>query len=153
MKPCRCAGFTLIELILFIVVFSGALAGILSVAGEASRRFVDIKVNGEATQAAQRVIERLLALRRDPAIGFARIPPYPRAACSAFQLRDPVTLLPLPAYPLAGLTASFQCDLSLEVYTVSPCALAGVVCIKAVVTLSQGTTRLAELTLVMSSLQ
>jgi type II secretory pathway pseudopilin PulG len=153
MKPVRSQGFTLFELILFIVVFSGALVGILSAAGDVARRFGENRVSAEATQAAQRVIETLLALRRDPEIGYAKIPLYPRAACDRFQLRDPVTALPLPAYPLAGLTAALQCELSVETYGLSPCGSAGVVCIKAVVTLAQGSTSLAELTLVMASLQ
>ena len=153
MKAARSRGFTLFELILFILVFAGALVGILSAAGDAARRFGENRVNSEATLLAQRVMETLLALRRDPGTGYAKIPLYPRAACAGFRLRDPVTNLYLAAYPLAGLTADFQCDLSVESYTASPCAAAGVVCIKAVVTLGQGTTRLAELTLVMASLQ
>lgn len=153
MKPLRSKGFTLFELILLIVVFSGALGGLLATGAAVGRRLGENQLAAQATQAAQRVIETLLALRRDPEIGYAKIPLYPRAACEGFQLRDPVTSLPLPAYPLVGMAGPLQCVLSVEAYAISPCATAGVKCLKAVVTLARGTTPLAEFTLVMASAQ
>ncbi len=67
-------GFTLVELVVLIVVFSGSLVALLSVSREAARRIADVDASARAMQYAQERVEMVLADRRNPNRGYAYVP-------------------------------------------------------------------------------
>lgn len=66
-------GFTLVELVVLIVVFSGSLVALLSVSREAARRIADVDASARAMQYAQERVEMVLADRRNPNRGYAYV--------------------------------------------------------------------------------
>ncbi len=85
------AGFTLIEMLVLIVVFSGSLVALLSVSREAAQRIAGVDASARAMQYAQEKIETVLADRRNPARGYASVP-LQNSSCS--------TLTASCAYPI-----------------------------------------------------
>ncbi len=89
-------GFTLVELVVLIVVFSGSLVALLSVSREAARRIADVDASARAMQYAQERVEMVLADRRNPNRGYAYVP-LQAASCStlsascAYPLENPIT--------------------------------------------------------------
>ena len=146
MMRARPAGVILIDLIILIVVFAGSLLAILAASGEAAKRLGENQASTAATLSAQRVIETVLALRRDPLVGYDKIPASYSGACSGFQIAGAST-----GSPLAGLTGTLACDLTISAYAVSPCGSAGVDCRKVTVAVRQNTDKLAELTVLLAS--
>ena len=140
----RSAGVILIDLIILIVVFAGSLIAILAASGDAAKRLGENQASTAAALSAQRVIEAVLALRRDPLVGYAKIPSY-SGACSGFRLSGAST-----GSPLGGLTGTLACDLTISAYAVSPCGSAGVDCRKVTVAVRQNTDKLAELTVLLA---
>ena len=69
-----CHGFTLVELLVLIVVFSGSLVALLSVSRESARRIADVDASARAMQLAQERIETVIADRRNPNRGYAYLP-------------------------------------------------------------------------------
>lgn len=67
-------GFTLIEMLVLIVVFSGSLVALLSVSRESARRIAEVDASARAMQYAQERIETVLADRRNPNRGYAAVP-------------------------------------------------------------------------------
>lgn len=67
-------GFTLMEILVLIVVFSGSLVALLSVSRESARRIADIDSSARAMQYAQERIETVLADRRNPNLGYTTVP-------------------------------------------------------------------------------
>ncbi len=67
-------GFTLVELVVLIVVFSGSLVALLSVSRESARRIAEVDASARAMQYAQERVETVLADRRNPNRGYAYVP-------------------------------------------------------------------------------
>lgn len=95
-SPSPVEGFTLIEMLLLIVVFSGSLVALLSVSREAARRIAETDGSARAMQYAQERIETVLADRRNPNRGYAYVP-LQSASCAsvssscAYPIENPVT--------------------------------------------------------------
>jgi len=95
MRP-SAAGFSLIELLLLIVVFSGSLVALLSVSRHAAQRIAEVDASARAMQYAQERIETVLADRRNPGRGYAYVPIQSSTCASlsascAYPLENPVT--------------------------------------------------------------
>ncbi len=92
----RAAGFSLIELLLLIVVFSGSLVALLSVSRHAAVRIAEVDASARAMQYAQERIETVLADRRSPGRGYAYVP-IQSASCASlsascvYPIESPVT--------------------------------------------------------------
>ncbi len=88
-------GFTLVELVVLIVVFSGSLVALLSVSREGARRIAEVEASARARQYAQERVEMVLADRRNPNRGYAYVPLQtascntPSANC-AYPLENPI---------------------------------------------------------------
>lgn len=88
-------GFTLIEMLVLIVVFSGSLVALLSVSRESARRIAEVDASARAMQYAQEKIETVLADRRNPNRGYAFVP-LQSASCNmlsascAYPLENPI---------------------------------------------------------------
>lgn len=143
MKPLlfryRARGFTLIEMLVLIVVFSASLVALLSVSQEAARRIADVDASARAMQYAQQRIEAVLADRRNPNRGYAAVP-LQAASCSvpsvscAYPLENPI--------PGTTLTRSVQVtDLSAS----ASCPNPGNGCKQVLVTVSRNGRTLASL--------
>ena len=94
--PARPAGFTLIEMLLLIVVFSGSLVALLSVSRHAALRVAEVDASARAMQYAQERIETVLADRRNPGRGYAYVPIQSSSCASlsascAYPAENPVT--------------------------------------------------------------
>ncbi len=72
MKPAH--GFTLIEMLVLIIVFSGSLVALLSVSQEAARRIADVDATARSIQYAQQRMETVLSDRRNPNRKYAYVP-------------------------------------------------------------------------------
>ncbi len=88
-------GFTLIEMLVLIVVFSGSLVALLSVSRESARRIAEVDASARAMQYAQERIETVLADRRNPNRGYAAVPLQTAtctvlAASCAYPLENPI---------------------------------------------------------------
>ena len=96
LPPTSAQGFTLIEMLVLIVVFSGSLVALLSVSREAARRIAEVDASARAMQYAQERIEMVLADRRNPNRGYAYVP-IQSASCAtlsascAYPMESPVT--------------------------------------------------------------
>lgn len=77
-------GFTLIEMLVLIVVFSGSLVALLSVSRESARRIAEVDASARAMQYAQERIETVLADRRNPNRGYAAVP-LQAASCASLS--------------------------------------------------------------------
>lgn len=73
LTPNSTRGFTLVELVVLIVVFSGSLVALLSVSREAARRIADVDASARAMQYAQERVEMVLADRRNPNRGYTYV--------------------------------------------------------------------------------
>ncbi len=76
------AGFTLMEMLVLIVVFSGSLVALLSVSRESAHRIADTAASARAMQLAQERIETVIADRHNPNRGYGYLP-LQAASCSA----------------------------------------------------------------------
>lgn len=99
-------GFTLIEMLVLIVVFSGSLVALLSVSRESARRIAEVDASARAMQYAQERIETVLADRRNPNHGYAAVP-LQTATCT--------TLAANCAYPLENPIAGTSLVRSVEI--------------------------------------
>ena len=94
--PTRAAGFTLIEMLLLIVVFSGSLVALLSVSRHAAVRIAEVDASARAMQYAQERIETVLSDRRSPGRGYTYVPIQSSTCASlsascAYPIENPVT--------------------------------------------------------------
>ena len=83
LSPAR--GFTLLEMLVLIVVFSGSLIALLSVSRESARRIAEVDDSARAMQMAQERIEVVIADRHNPNRGYAYVP-LQGASCSVVSL-------------------------------------------------------------------
>jgi type II secretory pathway pseudopilin PulG len=89
-------GFTLMEILVLIVVFSGSLVALLSVSRESARRIAEVDASARAMQYAQERIETVLADRRNPNRGYTAVP-LQDSSCTvisancAYPLESPIT--------------------------------------------------------------
>ncbi len=89
-------GFTLVELVVLIVVFSGSLVALLSVSRESARRIAEVDASARAMQYAQERVEMVLADRRNPNRGYTYVP-LQSASCNAvsascaYPYENPIT--------------------------------------------------------------
>lgn len=112
--PCP-RGFTLIEMLVLIVVFSGSLVALLSVSRESGRRIAEVDASARAMQYAQERIETVLADRRNPNRGYAAVP-LQAATCAAlaancaYPLENPLAGTPLVrSVQITDASASAAC--------------------------------------------
>jgi len=77
-------GFTLVEMLVLIIVFSGSLVALLSVSRESARRIADVDSGARAMQLAQERIENVIADRHNPNRGYAFVP-VQAASCSSLS--------------------------------------------------------------------
>lgn len=132
-------GFTLIEMLVLIVVFSGSLVALLSVSRESARRIADVDASARAMQYAQERLETVLADRRNPNRGYAYVP-LQSASCS--------TVSAACAYPLESPIPGTQLVRSVEVTDVSAsasCPNPGNGCKQVLVTITHHGRKLASL--------
>ncbi len=135
----RTDGFTLIEMLVLIVVFSGSLVALLSVSHESARRIAEVDASARAMQFAQERIETVLADRRDPQRGYAAVPLQASSCASlsaacAYPLENPI--------PGTRLQRSVQIT---DISTGSSCPNPANGCKEVLVTISQGGRKLASL--------
>ncbi len=89
-------GFTLVELVVLIVVFSGSLVALLSVSRESARRIAEVDASARAMQYAQERVEMVLADRRNSNRGYTYVP-LQSASCNAvsascaYPYENPIT--------------------------------------------------------------
>ncbi len=132
-------GFTLIEMLVLIVVFSGSLVALLSVSREAARRIAEVDASARAMQYAQERLETVLADRRNPNRGYAAVP-LQSASCTAVSASC--------AYPLENSINGTTLVRSVQVTDVSgssSCPNPGNGCKQVLVTVSQNGRKLASL--------
>ncbi|MEO0316787.1 MAG: hypothetical protein RL404_464 [Pseudomonadota bacterium] len=92
----RAHGFTLIEMLVLIIVFSGSLVALLSVSQEAARRIADVDATARSIQYAQQRMETVLSDRRNPNRKYAYVP-LQLATCAsvaancAYPRENPIT--------------------------------------------------------------
>jgi prepilin-type N-terminal cleavage/methylation domain-containing protein len=132
-------GFTLIEMLVLIVIFSGSLAALLSVSLEAARRIADIDASARATQYAQEGIERVLADRRNPNRAYAYIP-IQSAACATLS----VSCAYPTDNPITGTSLVRSVEI-IDVSTSSSCPNATAGCKHVLVVVTQNGRKLASM--------
>jgi type II secretory pathway pseudopilin PulG len=140
-RAIRCVprGFSLIEMLVLIVVFSGSLVALLSVSRESARRIAEVDASARAMQYAQERIETVLADRRNPNRGYAFVPlqaatcAAPAANC-AYPLENPVT----------GTALSRSVQIT-DASASSACPNPGNGCKQVLVTITQNGRKLASL--------
>ncbi len=140
LQPPRPAqGFTLIEMLVLIVVFSGSLVALLSVSREAARRIAEVDASARAMQYAQEGIEMVLADRRNPNRAFSYVP---------IQSGSCTTLSASCAYPInnpiPGTTLVRSVQISDE-STSSSCPNASAGCKQVLVVVTQNGRKLASI--------
>jgi len=77
-------GFTLVEMLVLIIVFSGSLVALLSLSRESARRIADADSGARAMQLAQERIENVIADRHNPNRGYASVP-VQAVSCSSLS--------------------------------------------------------------------
>ncbi len=135
----RSEGFTLIEMLVLIVVFSGSLIALLSVSRESARRIAEVDASARAMQYAQERIETVLSDRRDPDRGYAYVP-LQSATCTAVSATC--------AYPLESPVTGTSLQRSVQITDVSnggSCPNPANGCKQVIVTVSQNGRKLASL--------
>lgn len=135
----RIQGFTLIEILVLIVVFSGSLVALLSVSREAARRIAEVDASARAMQYAQERLETVLADRRNPGRGYAAVP-IQSAACASVSASC--------AYPIDDPVVGTTLVRSVQITDVSAggsCPNPGNGCKQVMVTVTQGSRKLASL--------
>ncbi len=133
------AGFTLIEMLLLIVVFSGSLVALLSVSRESARRLAEVDASARAMQYAQERLETVLADRRNPDRGYGSVP-LQAASCTTPSANC--------AYPLESPISGTQLERSVQVTDISAvgsCPNPSNGCKQVLVTISQSGRKLASL--------
>lgn len=78
-------GFTLIEMLVLIIVFSGSLVALLSVSRQSARRIADVDAGARAMQLAQERVETVIADRHNPNRGYAYVP-LQTSSCSTISV-------------------------------------------------------------------
>lgn len=143
MKHCsprrHCNGFTVIEMLVLIVVFSGSLVALLSVSREAALRIAEVDASARAMQYAQERIETVLADRRNPGRGYSSVP-LQEASCAAVSANC--------VYPLESPIPGTQLQRSVQITDLSgssSCPNPSNGCKQVLVTVSQGGRKLASL--------
>jgi len=139
LNPNSTRGFTLVELVVLIVVFSGSLVALLSVSREAARRIADIDASARAMQYAQERVEMVLADRRNPNRGYAYVP-LQSAGCNAISASC--------AYPYENPMTGTALSRSVQVTDISgssACPNPANGCKQVLVTVTQNGRKLASL--------
>ncbi len=140
LQPPRPAqGFTLIEMLVLIVVFSGSLVALLSVSREAARRIAEVDASARAMQYAQEGIEAVLADRRNPNRAFAYVP-IQSGSCTTLSAS---CVYPIDN-PITGTTLVRSVQISDESSS-SSCPNASAGCKKVLVAVSQNGRKLASM--------
>ncbi len=98
-------GFTLVEMLVLIVVFSGSLVALLSVSRESARRIASVDASARAMQLAQERIETVIADRRNPNRGYGYVP-LQTASCASVSASCAYPAE--SAMPGSGLSRSVQ---------------------------------------------
>ncbi len=132
-------GFTLIEMLVLIVVFSGSLVALLSVSRESARRIAEVDASARAMQYAQERIETVLADRRNPQRGYASVP---------LQTANCAVLSASCAYPMENSIPGTPLSRSVQITDVSTstsCPNPGSGCKQVLVTVSHNGRKLASL--------
>ncbi len=138
-------GFTLIEILLLIVVFSGSLVALQSVSRESARRIAEVDASARAMQYAQERIETVLADRRDPQRGYAAVP---------LQTSSCANVSAACAYPLENPIPGTQLQRSVQIIDISTagsCPDPSNGCKEVLVTISQDGRKLASLAALMAN--
>ena len=147
----RMTGFTLIELVVLMVVFSVALVALLGLGQVAAARIGDAGRAQAANAFASTVAETLLAARATPGIG--AFPSTFDGACSALVLTytdasgSVQSVRPLQALEVP---ADMSCALEIGSTTSAPCTTDGVVCRQVQVEVGAGGLPLARVVLVLA---
>ncbi len=137
--PVRPAGFTLIEMVMLIVVFSGSLVALLSVSRHAAQRIAEVDASARAMQYAQERIETVLADRRNPGRGYAYVP-IQSSSCASLSASC--------AYPMESPVTGTSLVRSVQVTDISAggsCPNPANGCKQVLVTVTQGGRKLASL--------
>lgn len=132
-------GFTLVELVVLIVVFSGSLVALLSVSRESARRIAEVDASARAMQYAQERVEMVLADRRNPNRGYAYVP-LQSAGCNAISASC--------AYPYENPMTGTALSRSVQVTDISgssACPNPANGCKQVLVTVTQNGRKLASL--------
>ena len=132
-------GFTLVELVVLIVVFSGSLVALLSVSRESARRIAEVDASARAMQYAQERVEMVLADRRNPNRGYAYVP-LQSASCNAISASC--------AYPYENPMTGTALSRSVQVTDISAssaCPNPANGCKQVLVTVTQNGRKLASL--------
>ncbi len=143
--PPRPTGFTLIEMVLLIVVFSGSLVALLSVSRHAAQRIAEVDASARAMQYAQERVETVLADRRNPGRGYAYVP-IQSSTCASLSASC--------AYPIENPVTGTSLVRSVQVTDVSAggsCPNPANGCKQVLVTVTQGGRKLAALAALLAS--
>lgn len=150
----RVTGFTLIELVLLLVVFSVALVALLGLGQVAAARIGDAGRAQAANAFASSVAETLLAARATPSLGIDAFSSTTfDGACSALVLTytdasgSVQSVRPLQALEVP---ADMSCALEIGSTTSAPCTTDGVVCRQVQVEVGAGGLPLARVVLVLA---
>lgn len=145
MKTCSARAFTLIEMLVLIVVFSGSLVALLSVSRESARRIAEVDASARAMQLAQERIEAVIADRHNPNRGYAYVP-LQAASCST-----PSASCAYPAESgLMGTSLARSVQIS-DVSTSSSCPVSAAGCKQIQVSVTKNGVLLASLTTLLAN--
>lgn len=145
MNTPRNQGFTLIEMIVMMVVFFGAVVSLLSVSREAAQRVADVDASSRAMQYAQQRAEMVLADRRNPNRNYAYVP-LQNASCASVSASC--------AYPIENPLAGTALVRSVQITDASSSALCPVPasgCKQVLVTMTRSGRTVATVTLLLAN--
>lgn len=138
-------GFTLVEMLVLIIVFSGSLVALLSVSRESARRIADVDSSARAMQLAQERIENVIADRHNPNRGYTFVP---------LQVASCTSLSSSCAYPaennLLGASLSRSVQIS-NASSSSSCPVPAAGCKQVLVSVTKNGVLLASLTTLLAS--
>ncbi len=140
-----CRGFTLVEMLVLIVVFSGSLVALLSVSMQSARRIADVDASARAMQLAQERIETVIADRHNPNRGYGYMP-LQAASCSVLSASC--------AYPAENTLAGSGLSRSVQISDASSsasCPLPAAGCKQVQVAVTKNGVLLASLTALLAN--
>lgn len=150
-RPLR--GFTLVELLVLVVVFSIAVVALLGLGQAAATRIGDAGRAQAAGACAQTVAETLLAARATPGLGITAFPESFDAGCGAFELihtdaaGNRQAIRPLQALQVPD---GMNCALQVMDTGAGACVAEGVACRQAEVVVGTGAVALATAVVVLA---